>query len=136
MSRVKTIQDIETESEKIIIRKKEFEDELENAKKIMKNMKDRIVREAVNSRTNKEKFEAAFESFQKLKTDYEKLKAKLAENERHIDLLKKTPNVDMKGKYISHNDAFDDKSIAVLVDKYFNDNGKKEVDDLKKSLQY
>lgn len=136
MSKVKTLQDLETETETYQISKKEFEKEMQNAKTIMRNMKEKIVLESGQNRVNKERFEKTLGAFQKLKSEYENVKIKLEDNKKQIEAMKKAQHVDIKGKYVSSSDEYTEKSIKEMVDKFYKEVGKKQVDEIDELLKY
>ena len=88
MSRVKTLQDIETESEKVVFRKKEIEAEMGKVNTLMKELNNEIVEKGTENKATKIKLNMCIENYNKMKAERDTLKSLITELKSQLEKTK------------------------------------------------
>lgn len=134
MSKVKTIQDYETEteSEKITIRKKQLDEQMKKYQLKINELSNGIVKNTGDVRLNDEKLQICLENYQKMKAERDKLKLQLKQQQEINEKMKNTHK--SIENYNGFNGIVSNIDIEKEVDKYVKAK-KKDIDDFKKMFE-
>ena len=132
MSRVKTIHDIETESEQITIKKSALDCQMGKLQSKLHELNSQLVQKGGESKEGKEKLNLCYEALHKMKAERDTMKQQIKTLNEQMEKMKNShkPVEKIKGFDAVMTGGDIDKGI----DKYYNDNCKKRVDDFKNEL--
>jgi chromosome segregation ATPase len=133
MSKVKTIQDYETESETMTIKKSQLDTQMKTMHTRLHELNSDVVKKGGEAKKEKEKLQICFENYNKMKAERDTIKQQLKNMTEQIEKMKNShkPIDKIKGFEIMMNN----NDIEKNIDKYYNDHCKKEVDDFRKMFE-
>ena len=133
MSRVKTLQDIETESEQITMKKSLLDRKMKAMNEELLKMNSEVLKKGVDARTKNEKLQICLENYNKMKAERDTAKQQIKELREMVEKMKNShkPVEKLKGfEFVATND-----DIEKGIDKLYNEHGKKEVDEFRKMFE-
>lgn len=133
MSKVKTIQDYETESDNMTVKKSQLEQQMKSYRDKLDQLNSEVIKKGGDAKKEKEKLQICFENYNKVKVERDTANREIKNLKEAIEKMKNShkPVEKLKGyDYVISN-----QDIEKNIDKYYNDHCKKEVDDFRKMFE-
>jgi chromosome segregation ATPase len=132
MSKIRTLQDTETESEQITIKKSALDNQMGKLQTKLHELNSTLIQKGGETKEGKEKLNLCYEALHKMKAERDTLKQQTKSLNDQIEKMKNShkPVEKIKG----FDTVMTGGDIDRGIDKYYNDNCKKRVDDFKNEL--